>query len=332
MNKLLQQTLAGDPLDPVDVRAAFNAIMDGQAEPAWTGGWLIALQSRGVDANTLSAAAMAMRERMKPILVEDPGTIVDTCGTGGSGSGTFNLSTAAALVVAASGVRVVKHGNRRVSSLTGSADVLEHLGVNLNADPKACLDAAGVCFAFARNHHPAMATVAPVRQALGVRTVFNLLGPLCNPAGARRQLLGAGKRELVELMADALLRLGAEHAWVVYGEDGQDDLSTAAPSRVAEVKDGEVRHWTFDPSPHGLSGTAADLQADGPEASAAMIRRVLDNEEGPARDAVCLNAAAALVIAGGAADIEEGLATARHALDTGRAAETLDALATASNA
>ncbi|MEM1011458.1 MAG: anthranilate phosphoribosyltransferase [Planctomycetota bacterium] len=324
---ILQQLIAGTTLSEDAMRHALQHVMSGDAEPAWTGAFLAALQQKGVTPSELAAAAVVMREHATPIDTGDVAGVVDTCGTGGTGSGTFNISTAAAIVAAACGVGVVKHGNRAASSKTGSADVLEALGVDLSGDPKTQFERAGIAFAFARNHHPAMKHVAPVRQALGVPTIFNLLGPLTNPAGVRRQLLGVSRPELLDLVAGALLKLGSERAWVVHSDDGQDDLSPGVPTQVAEVVDGEVRRWTFDPTPHDLAGTKAELQAESPEASATLIRRILDGDEtGPPHNAVLINAAAAVVIAGGHDDIVDALDAARHAIESGRAAETLDRL------
>lgn len=331
MKDLLAKLCRKENLTRDESTRAFRAIMAGEAEPAAVGALLLGLQMKGVTSDELAAAALAMREHVLPIDAGDLTGVVDTCGTGGTGSGTFNISTAAAIVAAASGVRVVKHGNRRASSQSGSADVLEELGVSLSADPQACLDAAGICFAFARNHHPAMKHVAPIRQALGVPTIFNLLGPIANPAGVRRQLLGVGRPELTELMANALLTLGSERVWAVHSEDGQDDLAADVPAKVTEVRDGEVSTWTFDPRPLGLVGGIEKLKVDSPKASATLIRAIFDGEqEGAPRDAVLLNAAAALVIAGGAEDLASAVEVARHAVESGRAAATLAALVEAS--
>lgn len=333
MKDLLAKLCRNEDLTREESTRAFRAIMAGEAEPAAVGGLLLGLQMKGVTADELAAAALAMREHVLPIDAGDLTGVVDTCGTGGTGSGTFNISTAAAIVAAASGVRVVKHGNRRASSQSGSADVLEELGVSLDADPKACLEAAGICFAFARNHHPAMKHVAPFRQALGVPTIFNLLGPIANPAGVRRQLLGVARPELTELMAHALLMLGSERAWVVHSEDGQDDLAADVPAKVTEVRDGEVTTWTFDPQPLGLTGGIDRLKVDSPKASAELIRAIFDgDEEGAPRDAVLLNAAAAVAIAGGAEDVASAVEVARHAIESGRASATLAGLIDTSRA
>ncbi len=337
MKTLLAKLIAGRDLDSAETEAIFDALFAGEADPVQVGGVLVALEAKGVTSTELAAAARAMRRHALPIdLGGDLDGVVDTCGTGGSGSGTFNISTATALVAAACGVRVVKHGNRAVSSKTGSADVLEALGVSLDADPKRSLEEAGIAFAFARTHHPAMRHVAPIRQSLGVPTIFNLLGPLTNPAGVRRQLLGVGRPDRpdrLEFVADALLELGTDRAWVVHSDDAQDDLAPGAMNTIAEVADGRVRTWRFNPAEHGLSGDVAALRVESPAESAALIRRILDgDEQGPPRDAVLLNAAAAVVIAGGCDNLGDGLDAARHALDTGRAAQTLEKLAASGNA
>ena len=317
-------------LTPEQTAEAFGKIMAGEAEAAHVGGLLVGLQAKGVTADELAAAAGVMRQHATRLDFGDGRDLLDTCGTGGDRSGTFNISTAAAIVAAACGVRVVKHGNRSATSKSGSADVLEELGVRLELDQaglKRCLDAAGICFAFARSHHPAMRHVAPIRQSLGVPTVFNLLGPLTNPAGAKRQLLGVHSSHLTQLLAEVLRKLGSERAWVVCADDGLDECSTASPTRVSELRDGTVTTWTLDPAELGLEPADLEtLRVDSPAASAAVIRSVLDGDEGPARDIVTLNAAAALVVAGAADELAEAVGIVAHALDTGRAAATLDAL------
>ena len=335
MQDSLLQLSRGRDLSAEQVTDAFSRIMSGEAEAAQVGGLLVGLQAKGVTAEELAAAASVMRSHATRLDFGDGGDLLDTCGTGGDKSGTFNISTAAALVAAASGVRVVKHGNRSATSKSGSADVLEELGVKLEGDEgvlRACLDGAGICFAYARSHHPAMKHVAPVRTSLGVPTVFNLLGPLTNPAGVRRQLMGVFASNLTELVAEVLGRLGSERAWVVAADDGLDECSTMSPTRVSEWRDGGVRTWTITPADLGLAAARLDdLKVDSPAASAAVIRGVLDGREGPARDIVLLNAAAALVVAGAADELADALDVARHAVDTGRAGETLDALVAASN-
>ena len=335
MTDLLEKLLDRRDLDNDEAGGLFGSILAGEADPAQVAGLLVALQAKGVTPGELAAAAGAMRRHAVAIDLGDLGGAVDTCGTGGTGSGAFNVSTAAAILAAACGVRAVKHGNRAASSKTGSADVLEALGVNLDADPRRCLDASGVAFLFARNHHPAMRHVAPVRKSLGVPTVFNLLGPLTNPAGVKRQLIGVARPGHTELLAETLRRLSSsERAWIICAADGQDDLSCGTTTRVSELADDDVTTWTFDPSGLGLSGTVADLRADSPAESAAIIRRVFDSrDEGPCRDAVLLNAAAAVVVAGGG-----GIGRRRPGgrppppSTAGRAAGTLDALVAASRA
>ncbi|HLL87909.1 MAG TPA: anthranilate phosphoribosyltransferase, partial [Tepidisphaeraceae bacterium] len=267
------------------------------------------------------------------------GVILDTCGTGGSvlrRGGMFNVSTASALIAAGAGVKVVKHGNRSASSKAGSADVLEKLGVRLEATPRQmtqCLETAGLCFAFARSHHPAMKFVAPVRTALGIPTIFNLLGPLTNPAKARHQVLGVFAPELTGKLAQVLRDLGSERAWVVYAEDGLDELSTLGPSRVGELKDGHVTNWTLDPKSLGLEyGRLGDLQVANVDEAAVAMRAVLAGEKGPRRDIAVLNAAAALVVAGRVKELREGLTVAAESLNSGRARQALETLVRESNA
>jgi len=262
---------------------------------------LTALKHKGETADEIAGAARAMRRHMTPIKTTRT-NVVDTCGTGGVGSDLFNISTAAAIVVAAAGVPVAKHGNRSVTSKSGSSDVLAALGVNVDAPVEVverCLNELGICFCFAPKLHPAMKHVASVRKALGFATIFNLLGPLCNPAGARRQLLGVGKRELAQTMAEVLSRLGTEHAVVVHGTDGMGEASLSAPTEVIEVTGDQLRQFTWQPGDFGLSiSPRAALTISDPAASAAVIRSVLGGERGPQRDVVVLNAAAALWTAG----------------------------------
>jgi anthranilate phosphoribosyltransferase len=263
------------------------------------------------------------------------GVIIDTCGTGGDVRGTFNISTAAALIAAGAGVKVVKHGNRSASSQTGSADVLEKLGVRIDAGPVAtarCLQEANLCFAFSRAHHPAMKFVAAARSALGIPTIFNLLGPLTNPGRARHQLLGVFAPELTDRLAEVLGELGSERAWVVHADDGLDELSTLGPTRVSELKDGDVHTWKLDPRTIGLPyARLSDLQVENADDSARVIRKVLAGEEGPARDIAVLNAGAAIHIAGMAWDIAEGVRAAQSAIDSGSAGKSLEALVRYSN-
>src|SRR5688572_18967104 len=333
MREVLLKLCRGEDLTGPETAQAFQTIMRGEADPAQVGGFLVGLAAKGANAEELAAAAEVIRQHAMKIDVGDE-PVLDTCGTGGDYSGTFNISTAAALVTAACGVKVVKHGSRSATSKSGSADVLEEMGVNLMLDEaglKRCLDQAGICFAFAWNHHPAMKHVAPVRQTLGVATVFNLLGPLANPAAAKRQVLGVYRADLTELLANVLGRLGSERAWVVHAEDGLDEVSTMSPTRISELAEGHVRTWTLRPEQYGFEPPSMDaLRVGSAKASAKVIRDVFGGVEGPARDIVLLNAAAALVVADAADDVASGLEVAAHAVDSGRAGETLEALVRAS--
>jgi anthranilate phosphoribosyltransferase len=285
-----------------------------------------------------------MRAKVAAVQVPDGLTVIDTCGTGGDAASTFNISTAAALVAAAAGrphgVAVAKHGNRSVTSRSGSSQVLETLGVRLKVAPQTltrCLDEAGLCFCFAPMHHPAMRHAVPIRQSLGVRTIFNVLGPLTNPAGARRQVMGVFAPELTETLATVLGELGSEDAMVVCGRLGEagrlDELSTGGPTRVSRLRNGGVQTSEVDPASLGLAPPPPGaLQVDGPEASAAVVREVLEGRPGPARDIVVLNAAAALVVAGLAADLSAGLERAGQAIDAGEARQALDRLVAITNA
>lgn len=314
-----------------EAREAFLFIMSGEASEAQIAGLLVGLAAKGTTADELIGAAAVMREKAVPIGCDASAEVVlDTCGTGGDVRGTFNISTAAAVIAASCGVKVVKHGNRSASSKSGSADVLEQLGLKLDLAPeqlKNCLAAARICFAFARSHHPAMKYVAPVRTALGIPTVFNLLGPLTNPARARHQLLGVFAPELTDKLATVLRGLGSARAWVVHAQDGLDELSTLGPTRVSELRDGEIRTWTFDPSSVGIPyARLSDLQVHSVDEAADAMVRVFAAEKGSLYDIAALNAAAALVVAGRALDIGEGLVLAREALDGGRARQTLEKL------
>lgn len=330
LRDILLKLCRREDLSRDEARVAFAHIMSGDANEAQIGGLLVGLAAKGTTAEELVGAATVMREKVIPVFCDPNGIVLDTCGTGGDVRGTFNISTAAALIVAGAGVRVVKHGNRSASSRSGSADVLEKLGVKIDADPEACarcLREANICFAFSRAHHPAMKFVAGARSALGIPTIFNLLGPLTNPARARHQLLGVFAPELTTRLATVLRELGSERAWVVHAEDGLDELSTIGPTRVSELKDGQIHNWTLDPRTLGLEDARlSDLQVESAEQSAGVIRSVLEGSKGPARDIAALNAAAALVIAGRASDLPAGLALARAALDNGDARRALEGL------
>jgi len=307
-------------------RAAMTEIMEGRASPAQMAAFLVALAMKGHTSDEVTGAAMVMREKATRI---DPGgrTVVDTCGTGGDHSGTFNISTASALVAAGAGVAVAKHGNRSSTSKSGSSDVLEALGVNLNVSPETvsrCIREAGIGFLFAPLLHGAMKHAVPVRKELGIRTVFNVLGPLTNPAGARRQVMGVFDVHLVELIARVLQNLGAEHAMVVHGTDGLDEITLSGATRVAEVRPDSIDLYERTPEQFGMSAhDVADLRVDSPQASAEIIRGVLAGRRGPARDIVVLNSAAAIYVGGVAASLEEGVQKAAQSIDSGAAAKAL---------
>jgi anthranilate phosphoribosyltransferase len=313
-----------------EARQAFAHIMSGDATDAQIGGLLVGLAAKGTTVEELVGAATVMREKVVAIGCNREDVIIDTCGTGGDVRGTFNISTAAALIVAAAGVKVVKHGNRSASSKSGSADVLEKLGLKLELSHELlnrCLNEAGICFAFARYHHPAMKFVAAARTSLGIPTIFNLLGPLTNPARARHQLLGVFAPELTDRLATVLRELGSERAWVVHADDGLDELSTIGPTRVSELRVGHVTTWRLDPKDLGLPyARLSDLQVNSVDEAATCLQRVLGGEKGPMRDIALLNAAAALVLAGRAEELAEALKLAATAVDSGRATQTLQIL------
>jgi len=332
--ELITKLLKRDDLTADEAASAMDVVMRGEAHPAQVAGMLIALAMKGERPAELVGLARTMRARGVPITAGE--VAVDTCGTGGDRAGTFNISTAAALVVAATGVQVVKHGNRSVSSHCGSADVLEALGVTVDAPPaivQRAVDEAGIGFCFAPTFHPAMRHAAEARRALGVPSAFNLLGPLTNPARVPFQIVGVARPELTELMARALQQLGATRAWVVHGADGLDELSTTGYSKVSECHGDVVRTFYVHPSDVGLPKAAPGALTGGNAAhNAAIVRAVLGGEAGPARDVVLLNAGAALLVTGRAASLREGLAAAAAAIDSGRAAETLAALVAATRA
>jgi anthranilate phosphoribosyltransferase len=332
LRPLLAQVASGRALSESEAEAAFDIIMNGDATPSQMGAFLMALRVRGETVDEITGAARIMRA--KALAIEAPPGTIDTCGTGGDGSGTFNVSTASALVAAGCGVPVAKHGNRALSSKSGSADVLTALGVNIDADMavvKRCLWEVGIGFLMAPRHHSAMRHVAPTRVELATRTIFNLLGPMSNPAGARRQLVGVFAPEWVVPMAEVLGRLGAERAWVVHGA-GIDELTTAGVSTVAEFKDGRVTSFEVAPEDAGLPRVPRGaLRGGEPAHNAAQMRELLGGATGPLRDIVLLNSAAALVVAGRAADLREGVAMAAEALDCGAAKRVLDRLVAETN-
>jgi anthranilate phosphoribosyltransferase len=327
--------LRGDDVPGGVLEAAFGEIADGKASPVSIAALLVALRAKGESVDEIVGAVRALRARAVPAPAVDPRAI-DTCGTGGDGAGTFNVSTAAAFVVAGAGVPVAKHGNRAASSRAGSIDVLEALGVRCELPVErsaAILASVGIAPFFARVAHPAMRHLAPVRSELGLRTIANCLGPLLNPVGVRRQVVGVYAAELVEPLALALGRLGSERALVVHGSDGLDEVTTTGPSEAALLDAGAVRGMRIDPAALGLArAEPAALRGGDAAENAAIVRAVLEGEPGPRRDLVCLNAAAGLFAAGAAADLRAGLAGARASIDSGAARERLRRLVEASAA
>jgi anthranilate phosphoribosyltransferase len=329
IQEALAKLLDGHSLDRSQARAVMDEIMRGEATPAQIGAFLVALRIKGETPDEIAGCAEAMREHVLPVRPER-GDLVDTAGTGGDGARTLNISTAAALVAAAAGAGVAKHGNRAVSSACGSADVLEALGFELELPPARIarsIDELGFGFLFAPAHHPGFRHAAPVRRELATRTVFNVLGPLTNPAGARAQIVGVYSPDLVRTIAEVLVRLSARRAFVVHGAGGVDELSPAGPNLVCEVVDGSVRKRVIDPHELGIARCdLADLRGGTPAENARAIRGVLSGAKGPRRDAILLNAAGAIAAAGHAEDLREGLAVAIDAVDSGAAAARLDAL------
>ena len=317
-----------------EMRAVMNTIMTGAATPAQIGGFLIGLRMKGETIDEITAAAEVMRELATKVDVQGE-HVIDIVGTGGDGTSTFNISTASCFVVAAAGGKVAKHGNRSVSSKSGSADVLEAAGVNLDLTPEQvaqCVERVGVGFMFAPRHHGAMKHAIGPRKEMGVRTIFNVLGPLTNPAGAPNQVLGVFARELVEPLARVLANLGSEHVLVVHSEDGMDEISIGAPTHVAELKGGEVTTYTIAPEDFGIArGDVASLKVEDAAQSLALIKSLLENQPGPARDIVQLNAGAALYACGLAGSLAEGVARAGEVIASGEARKKLDELAAVSN-
>ena len=318
-----------------EMESVMRAIMTGQATPAQIGGFLVGLRMKGETVAEIAAAAGVMRDLATTVDVTGP-HLVDTCGTGGDGASTFNISTASAIVTAAAGGRVAKHGNRSVSSSSGSADVLEAAGVKLDLGPEqvaACIDKVGVGFLFAPQHHSAMKHAIGPRKEMRVRTLFNLLGPLTNPAGAPNQVLGVFSRDWVEPLANVLKQLGSEHVLVVHAEDGLDEISIAAPTYVAELKGGKVSTYSVTPEELGMQRASLDSVAVRDAAdSLAMLQSVFDNQPGPARDIVCLNAGAAIYVAGLADTLKQGVERAAGVIASGAARDTFSALIEVSNA
>jgi anthranilate phosphoribosyltransferase len=316
------------PLTRAEAEIAFETLFEGAATPAQMGGFLMALRTRGETVDEFAAAAFVMRSRC--LAVQAPAGAMDIVGTGGDGKGTLNISTATAFVVAGAGVTVAKHGNRNLSSKSGAADALTELGLNVMVGPavvERCLAQAGIGFMMAPMHHPAMRHVGPIRAELGTRTIFNILGPLTNPAGVKRQLTGAFSPRLIRPMAETLAALGSEKAWLVHGSDGTDELSIAGPSAVVSLDHGVIREFTISPADAGLPTHPFEAILGGtPAENATAFRALLDGAPGAYRDAVLLNAAAALVVADRATSLPEGVTLARAAIDSGAAKAKITAL------
>ena len=333
LKPLIGKVADGNSLDQDEATQAFDIIMSGNATPAQIGAFLMALRVRGETVEEITGAAMTMRA--KALKVSAPAGAIDIVGTGGDGSGSYNISTAAAIVTASCGVPIAKHGNRALSSKSGASDVLSSLGVNLDADlahVEQAIGEAGIGFLMAPLYHGAMKHVGGPRVELGTRTIFSLLGPLTNPAGVKRQFSGAFSRDWIVPMATVLGNLGCERAWVVHGSDGLDELTTTGPSFVADLKDGKVTTFEVSPQDAGIAiAQPDDLKGGDPDHNAAALNAVLAGEAGPYRDIVLYNAAAALMIADKAQDLKDGVAQATAAIDDGRARQTLDKLIAITN-
>jgi anthranilate phosphoribosyltransferase len=331
---LIAKVATGAALNRAEATAAFEAMLSGEVTPAQMGGFLMALRTRGESVEEITGAVEAMRAKM--LRVKAPKDAVDVVGTGGDNSGSYNVSTLAALIVAACGAPVAKHGNRALSSKSGAADTLGMLGVKIGIAPEAverCIREAGIGFMMAPTHHAAMRHVGPARVELGTRTIFNLLGPLSNPAGARRQLIGVFSAAWLEPMAEVLRNLGAERVWITHGADGLDEITTAASTQIVELADGVIRSFEITPEEFGLKrAQPAELKGGDAAHNAAALTGVLAGEKNPYRDIAVLNAAGALVVAGRARDLGEGVGEAAKALDSGAARATLAKLVAVSNA
>jgi anthranilate phosphoribosyltransferase len=334
IREAITSVLSGESLGMDDASAVMREIMEGEATPAQLGAFLTALSIKGETPEEIAGMALVMRDKALPVDVHGP--LLDTCGTGGDGKNTFNISTAAAFVAAGAGVKVAKHGNRAASGSCGSADVLEALGVNIDLHPEGvaeCIEQVGMGFMFAQVFHPAMRYAAPVRREIGIRTVFNILGPLTNPARAQMQLLGVAQAAVGEKMAQVLRLVGVHHAIIVHGADGLDELTLSADTTGWEVVDGEIRTWTMSVSETGLPpATLEDIQGGDKEANAATMREVFQGQTGPVRDVVLLNSGAALMAADRAGSIAEGIALAAEVIDSGQAIKKVDTLVELSQA
>ncbi len=333
LKAILGKVATGAALSREEAASAFERIMSGEATPSQMGALLMALRVRGETVDEITGAVLAMRAKM--LTVKAPVDAVDIAGTGGDGSGSVNVSTCASFIAAGAGVTVAKHGNRAISSKSGAADVLSALGVKIDITPDAvsrCIAEAGIGFMFAPNHHPAMKHVGPTRVELATRTIFNLLGPLSNPAGVKRQMVGVFSRHWVEPLAQVLKNLGAESVWIVHGSDGLDEITVTGPTFVAALERGNIRTFEISPEDAGIPrGTAEELKGGNAVENAETLRSVLDGKPGAYRNVALLNAAAALVVAGRAKDIKEGVALGAKSLDTGAAADRLKRLVAISN-
>jgi anthranilate phosphoribosyltransferase len=329
IQQAIKAVIARQDLSREEMADVMQQIMTGEATPSQIGGFLIGLRMKGETVDEITAAASVMRDLATRVQTNSK-HLVDTCGTGGDSSGSFNISTASAIVAAAAGAHVAKHGNRSVSSKSGSADVLEAAGVNLDIDPEAvgrCVDEVGVGFLFAQKHHSAMRHAVGPRKEMAVRTIFNVLGPLTNPASAPNQVIGVFDAELVETLALVLKQLGSRHVMVVHADDGMDEISISSSTQVAELKDGVVRTYTISPQDFGMQmADIEDIKVDGVEQSLAMINSVFDKQPGPARDIVCLNAGAAIYVSGLVESHQQGVEMAAKVIDAGSASEVLQKL------
>jgi anthranilate phosphoribosyltransferase len=333
VREALDLALAWQPLGGARIRAVLDEILDGGVPPSQVAALLIALRMKGETADELTGGVKALLARAIRPEIDSDG-LLDTAGTGGDGRFSFNISTGAALIAAAAGVRVAKHGNRAASSSVGAADLLEHVGVRIEQSPAGlahCLREAGICFIFAPHYHPALASVGPLRRELGVRTIFNLLGALANPCQPGRRLLGVGERRFAPPVADALRQLGVQHAMVVHSEEGMDEFSAATPTAVWEILAGEIRQYTVRPEELGIHGGGGEIAVRGAAEAAAMLRAGLAGKHGAAQDVLAINGGAAIYLGGRAASLAEGVAQARAIMVTGAALEVLERLRQASH-
>ncbi|MBN9596238.1 MAG: anthranilate phosphoribosyltransferase [Afipia sp.] len=334
LKAIIGKVATGAALSRDEAAAAFDRMMSGEATPSQMGALLMGLRVRGETVDEITGAVSAMRSKM--LTVKAPADAVDIVGTGGDGSGSVNVSTCASFILAGTGVPVAKHGNRALSSKSGAADALAALGVNINITPddvSRCIAEAGIGFMFAPTHHPAMKNVGPTRVELATRTIFNLLGPLSNPAGVKRQMVGVFSKHWVQPLAQVLKNLGAESVWVVHGSDGLDEITLTGPTHVAALENGNIRTFDVTPEDAGLPrATAAELKGGDAQANANALRDVLEGKQNAYRNVALINAAAALVVAGKAKDIKEGVALGTKALDTGAATDRLTRLVAVSNA